>query len=149
MRRPIIYYFAGVLTVVLVLGVLWGFGLIFNNILDFGGGGSDYHVNDTSSSPDRKYVATIYGVSGGGAAGWCGIRVTVNPASEPFSIEREKTEGKYVVFNASCSTEVKTKWETDRTLVVTYKSLNKDFGISVYKKPTDWDREVSIKYVEE
>ena len=149
MRRPIIYYFAGVLTVVLVLGGCRACGLNLNNLFRFTGGGSDYHVIDTSPSPDGKFVATIYSASGGGAAGWCSIRATVNPASEPFSIEREQTEGKYVVFNVSCGSEVKTKWETDRTLVVTYKNLNKDFGISVYKKPTDWDRGVSIKYVEE
>ncbi|MEA2205213.1 MAG: hypothetical protein QOE77_1989 [Blastocatellia bacterium] len=149
MRKPIFYYLAGVLSVIAVLVVLWAFGLILAKAFDFGGGGSDYIVTETSPSPDGKYVATIYNVAGGGAAGWCSRRATVNPSSEPFTIEREKREGKYLVFDVSCGTEVNAKWEGDRSLLITYKNLNKDFGITVYKKPSDWDRNVAIKYIEE
>src|ERR1041384_1901825 len=41
MRRPIIYYFAGVLTVVLVLGGLRACELNLNNLFRFTGGGGD------------------------------------------------------------------------------------------------------------
>jgi hypothetical protein len=142
MRKPILYYLAGVLSAIAVPLALWG--ILYSAV-----GGSDYDVISTSTSPDKKYVATVYSSMGGGAAGWCSIRATVNPTTEPFSIEREKNEGKYVVFNVNCGSEVEAQWETNKNLLITYKNLNNDFGITVYKKPIDWYREVKIRYIEE
>jgi hypothetical protein len=56
----------------------------------------------------------------------------VNPINEPFSIEREKKEGKYMVFNISCNSEVETKWESDKTLLVSLKVPSSESGFSVY-----------------
>lgn len=148
MRKPIFYYIAGILSAIAVLVMLWGFGLILENAFDFGGGGSDYNVMSTSRSPDGKYVATVYTGMGGGAAGWCSIRVTVNPVNEPFSIEREKKEGKYVVFNISCNSDVEAKWEGDKNLLVSFKVPSGESGFSVYRKPVDWNGEIKIRYLE-
>lgn len=148
MRNPIFYYLAGVLSAIAVLVTLWGFGLILENALDFGSGGSDYNVISTAPSPDGKYVATVYTGMGGGAAGWCSIRITVNPANEPFSIEREKKEGKYVVFSINCNSEVEAKWEGDNSLLVSFKGPRSESGFSVYRTPVDWNREVKIRYLE-
>ncbi len=142
MKKPIFYYFAGVLSAIAVPLALWG--ILYSAV-----GGSDYDIISTSTSPDEKHVATVYSSMGGGAAGWCNLRVTVNPATEPFSIEREKNEGKYVVFHVSCGSEVVVRWETNENLLVRYKNLNKDFGITVYKTPGDWDKEIKIRYIEE
>jgi hypothetical protein len=148
MRKSIFYFVAGGSSVIAVLAMLWGYGLILEDALNFGGEGGDYNVINTSPSPDGKYVATVYTGMGGGAAGWCYIRVTVNPATEPFSIEREKKDGKYMVFNIDCNSEVETKWEDAKNLLVYFKVLSSDSGFSVYRKPVDWDREIKIRYLE-
>lgn len=142
MKKPIFYYLAGVLSTIAVPLALWGI------LYSTAGGGSDYNVISTSSSPDGKYVVTIYSSIGGGAAGWSSIRATVNPVSEPFSIEREKSDGRYMVFDVSYGDEVEAKWETNRNLLITYRNVNGDSGITIYKKPKDWDGEVKIKYNE-
>jgi hypothetical protein len=85
---------------------------------------------------------------GGGAAGWCVIRVTVNPVNESFSIEREKKEGKYVVFNISCDRDVEAKWEDDNNLLVSFKGPSSESGFSVYRRPVGRDREIKIRYLE-
>jgi len=148
MRKPIFYFVTGALSVIAVFAMLWSFGLIFENALDLGGGDGDYNVINTSPSPDGKYVATVYTGMGGGAAGWCYIRVTVNPVNEPFSIEREKKEGKYMVFNISCSSEVETKWGGDKNLLVSFKVPSSESGFSMYRFPADWNREIKIRYME-
>jgi hypothetical protein len=148
MKKPVLYYIAGVLSLIVVLITLWGFGLIFENALDVGRGGSEYNIINTSQSPDGKYVATVYTRMGGGAAGWCDLRVTVNSVNEPFSIKREKEEGKYVIFNISCNSDVEVKWEGDKNLLVSFKGPSSESGFSVYRKPVDWDREIKIRYLE-
>jgi hypothetical protein len=148
MKKPIFYYTAGILSVIAVLVTLWGYGQMLQNALDLGVGGSEYNVLNTSNSPDGKYVATVYTRMGGGAAGWCDIRVTVNPVNEPFGIEREEKEGKYVVFNISCNSEVEVKWEGAKNLLVSFKVPSSESGFSVYRKPVDWDREIKIRYLE-
>jgi len=147
MKKPIFYFIAGILSVIAVLVTLWGYGQIFENI-DFGAGASEYNVLNTSHSPDGKYVATVYTRMGGGAAGWCDIRVMVNPVNESFSIEREKKEGKYLVFNISCNSDVEVKWEGAENLLVSFKVPSSESGFSMYRKPVAWDREIKIRYLE-
>lgn len=149
--KSFLYFLAGAFTVIAIIAVyVFGqLGLLSSMFLLVGSGGSEYRVIGSSSSPDGKYVATVYSKMGGGAAGWCSIRVTVNPENQPFSIEREKQYGKYVVSDVSCGSEVEARWEGDRSLLITYKGPSGESGISVYKKPVDWDREVKIRYVEE
>jgi hypothetical protein len=146
MKKPIFYFIAGILSVIAVLVTLWGYGKIFE--LDLGGGDSEYNVLNTSHSTDSKYVATVYTRMGGGAAGWCDIRVTVNPVNEPFSAERERKEGKYVVFNISCNSEVEVKWEGAENLLVSFKVPSSESGFSMYRKPVTWDRKIKIRYLE-
>jgi hypothetical protein len=148
MKKPIFYYIAGSLSVIAVLTTLWGYGLFLENILDFGDGDSEYNVLNTSHSPDGKHVATVYTGTGGGAASWCIIRVTVNPVNEPFSIEREKKDGKYLVFNISCNSDVEVKWEGAKNLLVSFKGPSDESGFSMYRKPVDSHREIKIRYLE-
>lgn len=72
----------------------------------------------------------------------------MNPASEPFSIEREKKDGKYVVFNISCNSDVEAKWEGAKNLLVSFKVPSGESGFSMYRKPMGWDREIKIRYLE-
>src|SRR5262245_13174760 len=146
MKKPIFYYIAGILSVAAVVVTLWGFGRIFE--LDLGGGDSEYNVLNTSHSPESKYVATVYTRMGGGAAGGCDIRVTVNAVSETFSTEREKKEGQYMVFNISCNSDVEVKWEGAENLLVSFKVPSSESGFSMYRKPVAWDRKIKIRYLE-
>jgi hypothetical protein len=57
MRKPILYYLAGVLSAIAVPLALWG--ILYSAV-----GGSDYDVISTSTSPDKKYVATVYSSMG-------------------------------------------------------------------------------------
>jgi hypothetical protein len=148
MKKPIFYYVVGILSAIAILVTPWGLGLVIENIVDFGGGAGEYTVLNTSHSPDGKYVATVYTGMGGGAAGWCVIRVTVNPINEPFSIEREKKEGKYVVFNIGCNSDVEVKWEDAKNLLVSFKGPSSESGFSVYRKPVDRERVIKIRYLE-
>jgi len=83
---------------------------------------------------------------GGGAAGWCFKRVTINKKLEPFSWDKEKERGGYS-FDVSCHSDIELKWESNRELVVAYTGSDNDSGISVYQRPMSEDRAVRIKYV--
>jgi hypothetical protein len=148
MRKPIFYYLAGVLTVVAVPAILWGMGRILaGSVIDFGGGGSDVvTVLNTVPAPDGEYVATTYSAMGGGAAGWCFKRVTVNKKAEPFSWDKEKERGGYS-FDVSCISDIELKWEGNRKLVVAYTGSDNDAGISISQRPISEDRAVRIKYI--
>ena len=87
---------------------------------------------------------------GGGAAGWCYVRTTVNTVIEPFDINRERSDRTDVVFESSCGAETKTAWEGPRKLLISYRSYDKNFPIAVYKKEaSNQNRQVSVAYKEE
>ena len=146
MRKPIVYYLAGVLTVLAVLAVLWGVGLMFQNIFDCGGGGETVTVLDNVPSPDGEYVATTYSAMGGGAAGWCFKRVTINKKLAPFSWDKEKERGGYS-FDVSCHSNIELRWDSNRELVIAYTGSDNQTGISISQVPRSEDGAVKIKYV--
>jgi hypothetical protein len=147
MRKPIVYYLAGALTVILILAVLWGFGLILQNAFDFGGGGGEtVTVLNTVPAPDGEYVATTYSAMGGGAAGWCFKRVTVNNKLAPFDWNKEKQRGGFS-FDVSCHSDIDLNWDGNRELVVAYTGSDSQGWISVSHRPTSEDGAVRIKYV--
>ena len=81
---------------------------------------SDWEVTDTIPAPNGEYVATIYRVMGGGAAGWCGQRIEINSRNQPFDLERAK-EGADYCFSASCGSDIEIVWEPDGSaLRITY-----------------------------
>lgn len=133
---------------VAVLGVLWGVGLIFQNIFDFdfGGGSETVTVLDKLASPDGECVATTYSTMGGGAAGWCFKRVTINKKLAPFSWDKEKERGGYS-FDVRCHSNIELKWESNRELVIAYTGSDNQTGIRISQMPTSEDHAVKIKYV--
>ncbi len=138
---------AGVVSVMLPLALLMGFGLLADTVFErtLGSAGSDITVDNNVSSPDGEYVATTYTGMGGGAAGWCFRRVTVNKKDAPFSWENEKQRGGYS-FNVSCGSEIEMIWEEPRKILVTYTGSDDWAGISVYQRSMSNDREVKIRY---
>ena len=145
MKKPVFYYSAGVLSVAILLAILWGFGFLLESAFDMGGGDEE-RVVSSLSSPDGEYVATTYVAMGGGAAGWCYKRVSINKKSEPFSLEKERERGGYS-FDVSCGSELEVKWESNRELLVSYTGSENEAGISIYQRPVSQDRAVRIKYL--
>ncbi|HVV73422.1 MAG TPA: hypothetical protein VHI52_18260 [Verrucomicrobiae bacterium] len=81
---------------------------------------SDWKVVNTIASPNGDYVATIYTVMGGGAAGWCEQRVEVNSKTNAFDLNRAKKGADYC-FSADCGSRVEMVWEPDNSaLRITY-----------------------------
>ena len=148
MKSRKFYYLAGFSTAVAIYLILWGFAFITNSLLDdvLGYGDSTVQVLESLESPNANYTATTYTYMGGGAAGWCGKRVTVNSKAFPFSWEKEKERGGYS-FEVSCHSNVDLKWEDDRHLMVGYSGSQDKFGIRVSQKPTGFDETVNIHYV--
>lgn len=89
-------------------------------------------IINTLPSPNGDYVATIYTVMGGGAAGWCEQRVEVNSKKDPFSLERTNKVADYC-FSASCGSKVEMVWEPDSSaLRITY--TIDQAGVSTYQR---------------
>ena len=97
------------------------------------------HVLITANtiSPDQQFIATSYGVMGGGAAGWCYAYIGIRKRDEQFDPDRES------VFQMSCSqrsNELEITWEGEGQLRVIYPS-----DADVYKQERLWDRGRSIE----
>ena len=93
---------------------------------------SNWKVMNTLPSPNGEYVATIYSVMGGGAAGWCEQRVAVNSKKAPFNLERTNKGADYC-FSASCGSKVEMVWEPDNSaLRITY--TVDEAGVSTYQR---------------
>ena len=121
-------------------------------MLALSGCGSEYHVVSTTPSTDGEFSATIYNEMGGGAAGWCYVRTTVNTKSIPFDIDRQRKDKDRtdVVFASSCGAEIKTQWTGPRNLVISYRSYDKNFPIEVYQKEVaNQTRQVTVAYIQE
>jgi hypothetical protein len=107
--------------------------------------GNDHRIMSTFTSPNGEHVATEYLGMGGGAAGWCSQRVSINSRGNPFDLEKEWSVGDYV-FSASCGSDVEILWETDTSLRISY-GMQTDAGVSTYQRPLSSDGTVKISYV--
>ncbi len=131
---------------------LWFLGYlgktIFDDLFNFAGdaGGETVTVTNTVGSPDGEYIATTHVEMGGGAAGWCFQRVSVNKKDSPFSWEKEKVQGGFN-FDVSCKSKIELNWQTNRELLVSYSGTSDEAGLSVYQKPLSADRQVKIHYL--
>ena len=75
----------------------------------------DVVVAATEASPNSTHVATVYMMSGAGAAGWCYQYVGVRRADQPF----EPDSG--ITFSTRCRpTDVSARWRSPHELHITY-----------------------------
>jgi hypothetical protein len=143
-RKPIFYYLFGFFTA-LGLGAMAVFPLaMFGSSLDTSGG-NEYKIEQAVLSPDEAYAAVVYTGMGGGAAGWCAVRVAVLPKDEQFDPKKAAEYGDFI-FDVSCGSDVALRWAEPRKLFVSYTGLEDKSGISVYMKPRSKDGEVKIEY---
>ncbi|MGI8884344.1 MAG: hypothetical protein ACR2IA_08885 [Pyrinomonadaceae bacterium] len=132
----------GVSTFLLMIGV--GIFALFNNPISFGGDGEGtYNIAETLKSPDENHTATLWFGMGGGAAGWCSKRVSIDTKESPFNLEKELEKGGYI-FSVSCGSEVSLEWKNDTQLNISY--TNQKFGVTTYQNPLSNDEKVKIFY---
>lgn len=95
-------------------------------------------THNTSQSPDNRYVAAFYSISGGGAAGWVSMRVNLRKPADAFKINE-------YVFEMTRGYEGELSWKSASHLVVTYPAEAivkqqeekwKDLTISYERKPS-------------
>ena len=99
----------------------------------------DVDIVTTSASPNKEYIATIYIVSGGGAAGYVYRLVNIRKRGEPFDPK------KGIVFHMSGARELGLTWEDDKHLSIKH---SKDAHIHIQAK--EWgEGKVQIQYVEQ
>src|SRR6186713_683087 len=133
-----------VLGIVVSVAVMLGAAIWGCRNFSFGLGGSEYKVVETISSPAGNHVATKWTSMGGGAAGWCSQRVSINRGYDLFDLEKEKEAGRYV-FSSSCSSKVTLEWRSENEAHISY--TMDMFGVSVYQKPgSEYDSDVKISY---
>ena len=120
------------------------FAFIYGDFLDFSGGSKGtFNISQTLKSPDENHTATLWTGMGGGAAGWCYKRISIDAKENPFDLEKELEKGGYI-FSVNCGSEVQMNWENDSQLNVSY--TNQKYGISVYQNPASKDDKVKIFY---
>jgi hypothetical protein len=105
---------------------------------------SNWKIDNIVKSPDDGYVATIYTISGGGAAGWCEQRIEINSKDKPFDME--KTKGADFCFSADCGKVLQVKWESTNSIQIKYTIGD---GVSIYQRRTPLGLPVRIDYVME
>jgi hypothetical protein len=92
----------------------------------------------TAISPNKEYVATVYVVSGGGAAGYVYNVVNLRKQGERFDPR------KGVIFSATRARDVGLSWEDNEHLTVRY---SKAEGIYAQDKKWGSRKEIHISYV--
>jgi hypothetical protein len=100
----------------------------------------DIDIVTTGASPNNKYLATAYNVSGGGGAGHIYNLVNLRKQGEPF----ESKQG--VIFVASGTHKITPVWQDDEHLIIKHSKAS-----GIYTKAGEWgsDNKVLIRYVEE
>jgi len=143
------YFLVGFGSAVALYLFFWGLGFVADSILSdiFGAGGADVRIYQSLESPNGEYTATEYVAMGGGAAGWCYKRVTVNSRAFPFNWEKESERGGYS-FSVNCSSNIDLKWDDDRHLVVGYTRWDDKATISMSQSPLSFDETVKISYAQ-
>ena len=135
MIKPVGYFVLGVLSTFLIIIV---FFVLCRFIISSG----DIDILYSLNSPDNKHIATLYKDSGGGAAGWCYEKVSINTIKKPFINKSSKND----VFSINCSSEIKLIWESNDHLIIEY--LCKKPVVSLTKWFLSNDDSVKISYNE-
>lgn len=138
MKKPYKYFIAGVLTVLLPIGVfiLAIYALSFTLFNDRNTK-DEIYVFSTIESPDKKFIVTIFSYSGGGAAGWSGRKVNIRKSAEIF-------DDKEYIFSTSSGTDIQTQWENNSILHIDY-SANGQI-LSLYQSEWNKDKTIRILY---
>lgn len=97
----------------------------------------EIHIMSAVNSPDKNHIATTFFYSGGGAAGWTGIKVNIRKRSEKFNPDE-------YVFRVSSGTEIKTEWKNNSIVHINYST--EDYIISLSQKKWNEDKTVKIIY---
>lgn len=141
MKKPFFYFIAGFGTVFAPIGIflifIWIFVFTFADLTEHQPQKADVSILSSTTSPNQKFIATTFANSGGGAASSCGLKVNVRNSDKQF-------DSNETVFVASCGTKIKTVWEDDKTLRITYSTENKI--LSLQQKGWDVDKTVKIIY---
>lgn len=135
---------SGVSSVLIAVAAFSLFESFRGSIFDYAVGNDD-SIMSAVSSPNGEHVATKYIGMGGGAAGWCGQRISINKREHSFDLGTEGSEGEYV-FSASCGSEVEILWESGTSLRVSY-ATQTEAGVSTYQRPLSRDGAVKISYL--
>ncbi|CAN5747608.1 hypothetical protein BH24ACI2_BH24ACI2_07280 [soil metagenome] len=142
MKKPYHYFIAGVATILLPVGIfiLLIFALSFaveNTLFNDKSAKDNIYILSEINSPNQKSVVTTFNHSGGGAAGWSGLKVNVRKREENF-------DSSEYVFSTNSGTKVQTNWENDSTVSISYSS--NDRILSLYQKGWSKDKTVKILY---
>lgn len=92
----------------------------------------------TIPSPNKEYLATIYVVSGGGAAGYVYKIINLTKREDPFDSK------KCIVFLVTRTRALALTWQDNQHVTVKHSQPG-----GVYTKATLWDSKIRISYVEE
>lgn len=140
MNRHIIF---GVSTFLLMVGIACF--AVYSSFSDFSDKNDkgDYKIVKTLESPDGNHTATLWDGMGGGAAGWCYQRVSIDTKENPFDLKREEEKGGYI-FSTNCGSKISVNWENSNQLHISY--TNQKFGVSAYQNPSSQDDKVKISY---
>jgi hypothetical protein len=106
---------------------------------------NSWKVIRTVTAPNGEYVATIYTVMGGGAAGWCSQRLEIHATNNPFSIERAKQGSEYC-FSASCGSEIEVLWDSHSQSIQIKYTIGAG-GVSTYQRRMAPNLPVRIDYI--
>ncbi|WP_156413591.1 hypothetical protein [Lacimicrobium alkaliphilum] len=113
MPRTIVDIFA-------IIGAIAALALIAAALLfTFMDTGGDTRIISSLLSPNNENIATTYSQMGGGAAGWCSIKVAINPASSPFSPENQNAQPYSDVYIGDCNISPELSWLSPTVLHIT------------------------------
>lgn len=93
-----------------------------------------------TTSPNKEYVATIYTVSGGGAAGYVYKVVNLRKKAERFDPK------KGIIFSITGAGEVALSWGDNEHLTIKHSKAG-----NVYAQAKEWgsEKKIRISYVED
>ena len=138
MKKPVYYFSYGVLAFIALYVSLWSMEKFLEWTFDFEGDGPQVDIISTSISPNKEYKATLYSDMGGGAAGWCSIKVSLLKNTERFERYKE------TAFATRCNIDVNMVWKDNKNLHISY-TLDKE-GMSLYQTFLSSDKAVNISY---
>lgn len=137
-KQSVFFSVAGVLVVAIA-----GLYLFIRGFSFLDDGGRDVDVASSEISPDGVYRASIIVESGGGAAGWCYIYVSIDRSEN----SADASKGEYY-FCTSCHQKVAIKWLADRTLEVRSDGLGGP-SEALTRKDVSRDGQIHLQYVRE
>lgn len=102
---------------------------------------ADVDIISTTASPNKEYVATIYYISGGGAAGYVYRLVNLSRRGDTFNPK------KGIIFQVTHTKNITVIWEDDAHMTIKYSKPS-----SLLTQVREWgtgERKIHIQYMEE